>query len=66
MAAQDILAVTAARSQLGALEEIMQLKLSTLLRDGNILFVQVVLGLATNRTHVLREWDAVHISTVVT
>jgi hypothetical protein len=58
--AQVTLVATAARSRLGAPAEIMQLKPSTLLRGGNILFVQEALGPVLNRTPVMREWDAVH------
>jgi hypothetical protein len=65
-AEQDIPAATAAHSRLGAPAEIMQLKPSTLLRGGNILFVQAVLGPVLNRTPVMREWAAVHMSLVVT
>jgi hypothetical protein len=60
VAGQDILVATAARSQLGVPVEIMQLKLSTLLRGGNILFVQEALGPVLNRTPVMQEWAVDH------
>ena len=64
--AQATLVATAARSRLGALAEIMQLKRSTLLQGGNTLFVQEALGPVLNRTPVMREWAVVHMSLVVT
>jgi hypothetical protein len=63
--AQDIPAVTAARSPSVAPVAIMQLKLSTLLRDGSILFVQAALGPVLNRTLVMQEWAVVHLLLVV-